>query len=252
MAVNIYDELEALSGQLGLLAGRLKALEDRAVPKLLVAPVTYVYPGIKFDTFLAKGPALCQINPASGPGAAVDPNYVAQVNKARALHVPVFGYVHTKYSARPLAEVKADVEKYTAWYGVSGIFVDTTSNKPEHLPYYVELCGWLRLKGLRIVLNPGTRTLEEHFKLADYVMCAETDLATYLGQSARPAFEALYREKCWHVIHSCPAAEMPATVALAKQRGAGLVYVTDDVMANPYDKLPTYWDDLCNTVSAIR
>lgn len=250
MAVNIYDELAAMSTQLGVLAGRLKTLEDAARPRMKFAPVTYVYPGPKFDAFLAKGPALCQINPGSGPGLVVNSAYVAQVNKARALSVPVYGYVHTKYAARPVGEVLADVDKYIAWYGVTGIFVDTTSNKAADLPYYVTLCGQLRSRGLKIILNPGTTTLEEHFQLADYVMCCETDLATFKLQGPRPAFESKYAAKCWYVVHSCPAGEMPATVALAKSRGAGLLYVTDDTMANPYDQPATYLDALCNVLAA--
>jgi hypothetical protein len=257
-AVNIYDELlslrsavDGLNDSVGALASRLAALEAAARPRLRVAPVTYVYPGAKWDGFLAEKPALTQINPASGPGTAVSAAYVAQVALCRAARVPVLGYVHTKYSLRPIAEVKADIDKYSLWYGVVDIFIDTTSNKLEHLQYYVELCDYVHSKGGRVALNPGTKTIEQHAQIADWVMVCETDLATFKLQ-VRPSWEAKpeYAGKLWTVVHSCPAADMPYVVAEAKRRHAGLVYVTDDLMANPYDKLPTYWAALCDEVEA--
>ncbi len=211
--------------------------------------MTYFYPGPRWDQVLLKRPPIVQMNPASGPGLAVSATYQAQVAKAKAAGAKMYGYVHTMYSARPVAEVKADVDKYVSWYGVDGIFVDTTANTLAALPYYRDLCGYIRSKGLRIVLNPGTKTIEEHAALADHIMVSETDAVTYRGQ-VRPNWEIKYPPQLfWHVVHSCPAAEMPSIVALAKSRNAGLVYVTDDVMANPYDTLPTYLDALCQEIA---
>lgn len=235
MAVNIYDELARAHA-------RIDALEGRSGPKL--APVTYFYPGVRWDTTLAKNPALTIINPGSGPGTIMNSAYHTQVAKCRAAGVSVIGYVHTKYSLRPAAEVKTDIDRHFAWYGVDGIFIDTTSNKLEHVAYYADLAAHIRAKGGIVVLNPGTSTLEAHARIADHVMVSETDAATY-RQQTRPAWEAKFpASKFWHCVHTCPAAEMPEIVALAKARNAGLLYVTDDVMANPYNVLPTYFDAL--------
>lgn len=237
MAVNVYDELEALGK-------RVAALEAKLAPKCQVAPVTYFFPGVRWDLTLAKKPALTIFNPGSGPGPAQSASYVAQVGKCKAAGVKVLGYVYTDYGNRPLAEVKHDIDKHIAWYGVDGIFLDETANTLAQLPYYANLYAYLKATGRLVAINPGTKTLEAYMGACDYAMVSETDWTTYKGQT-RNAWEAAYPGRLWHCIHTCPAAEMPAAVALAKQRGAGLLYVTEDVMANPYDTLPTYWDALC-------
>lgn len=248
MAVDIYAELAAH-------AARLARLEATLAPKTLVAPVSYFRPDklaadgrTAWDAVIAQKPALALINPGSGPGTSPSTSYAALVAKAQAAGVPIYGYTHTKYGARPKADVMADVRNHKAWYGVAGIFVDTTSNKPEHVMYYLELCTQIQALGLRVVLNPGTQCLEAHAQMADYVMCSEGDLATFRARVPR-AWEANYASKLWYCVHSVPAAEMPSVVARAKQLKAGLLYVTPDLMPNPYDTLPTYWDAFCAEVT---
>jgi hypothetical protein len=50
--------------------------------------------------------------------------------------------------------------------------------------------------------------------------------------------------KIWHIVYGAPdVATMAQATALSKTRGAGYIYVTDDVLSNPYDTLPPpdYW-----------
>jgi hypothetical protein len=251
MAINIYDELAAHAVALDALTARVAKLEAAAVQKpSVLAPVSYFRPDKldadgkpAWDKVVAAKPALALINPGSGPGTSASASYAGLVGKVQGAGVPVYGYVHTQYGARPQYEVQADVDKHKLWYGVRGIFVDTTSNKPEHVPYYQSLCAYIRGKGLKVVLNTGTQCLEEHAVMADYVMCSEGDLATYKARVPR-GWEQLHASKLWHCVHSVPVAELAAVVALAKARAAGLLYVTDDVMPNPYDRLPVYWAEL--------
>jgi hypothetical protein len=267
MAINIYDELtrvsvtladiEAAVAKLGERVAKLEALSTR--PSTL-APVSYFRADKldadgkpAWDKVIAAKPALALINPGSGPGPSKSNSYAALVAKAQAAGVPIYGYVHTKgpagYGTRPLAEVYADVQNHKTWHGVAGIFVDCTSNKPEHLQYYQQLCDYIHNKGLKVVLNAGTQCLVEHAQMADYVMCSEGNVVTYRARVPR-AWEAQYASKLWHCVHSCPAADMPSVVALARTRGAGLVYVTNDVMPNPYDGLPAYWAELVAALAA--
>lgn len=248
MAINIYDELLAH-------AARLDALEKKLAPKTRVAPVSYFRAdkltatgANAWDAVIAKRPALALINPGSGPGLSASSSYTALVAKAQSAGVPVYGYTHTQYGARPLAEVKADVDKHFLWYGVAGIFVDTTSNKVEHVAYYLDLCNYIHSRGRKVVLNPGTQCLEAHAQMADYVMCSEGDVLTYKARGARP-WEVNYPGKLWHCIHTCDVSQMPEIVKLAKERGAGLLYCTPDVMPNPYDTLAPYWDTFCVEVA---
>lgn len=256
MAVNIYDELLALSARLTTAEAKAAALEARVLkletPPVVVPPpsrlglVSYFRSSTLWDKVIAAKPMVAMINPGSGPGTTADSLYVALVPKVKAAGIPVYGYVHSKgsagYGTRPLADIKADILNHIAWYGVSGIFIDTVSTDPAYLAYYTDLCSFVRSRGCKVILNCGTKTYEALAKICDWLCVVETDAMTY-STIARPAWEANY-SNLWHMVHSCAAADMPRIVALAKQRKAGLVTVTDDVMANPYDTLPTYLDAL--------
>ena len=254
--VNIYDELLALSSRITSSEAKLAACEARLTkletPPVVVPPpsklglVSYFRSTALWDKVIAAKPAVCMINPGSGPGLSADSLYVGLVPKVQGAGLTVYGYVHSKgptgYGTRPLADVKADILNHIAWYGVKGIFIDCTSNDPVHLPYYTDLCSFVRSKGCKVVLNCGTKTYEGLAKIADWLCVVETDAMTY-STIARPSWEANY-SNLWHMIHSCAIADMPRIVALAKQRKAGLITVTNDVMANPYDTLPVYLDAL--------
>jgi hypothetical protein len=245
MAVNIYDELAALSTRLTAAEARLTKLETPpAPPPVLHRPmaVTYFRDAALWATTLAAKPPFVTINPFSGPGPSADSLYVAQIPRNTAAGVPTFAYTHTRYAARSVDEVMGDVAKYRAQYaGLSGFFVDTTSVRPEHVAYYEDLTARIHALGFKVCLNPGTNCPERYLQIADYVMSAETDSMAY---------ETLYPGKVWHCVHTCGPTDMPRIVALAKARGAALITVTDDLMPNPYDKLPTYWSALCSQVAA--
>lgn len=52
-----------------------------------------------------------------------------------------------------------------------------------------------------------------------------------------------------HIIHTeGQPQDVQNFVDLAQSRNAGAIYVTDDVLANPYDKLPSYWTQQVNAV----
>jgi hypothetical protein len=47
-------------------------------------------------------------------------------------------------------------------------------------------------------------------------------------------------------------ADMLSHLDLAVQRNAGGIYVTDDVLPNPWNRLPTYWSALVDAVAATN
>src|SRR5205814_10365728 len=122
-------------------------------------------------------------NPHNGPA---DQSYVATyrdaITAARAGGKKVIGYVSTGYTARPLADVEADIDRYYGWYVdgsgnpiVDGIFVDEVQ---MHWPildaaawqadhsYYLSVLGAVRAHqaAALVVVNPGT---EQHASIAD-------------------------------------------------------------------------------------
>lgn len=198
------------------------------------------------------------INPDSGSGTASNPDYVAQIARSQRAGLTVLGYVYTDYGARSAADVKADIDNYYGWYGVDGIFFDEAFNSDcTKRPYYREIYDHVKAKtGKRVVvINPGARTEECYVSTADIIVTFEGFYSTY---TARPlpatAWEWKYpADRFWHLVHETAQADMPNAVGLSKQRNAGWVYVTPDVMDNPWDTLPPdpYWSALLAAAASL-
>jgi Spherulation-specific family 4 len=194
------------------------------------------------------------MNPSSGPGAAVNSDYVAAVNSFRAAGGKVLGYVYTCYgnnscfsglpATRTTAEVLADAAKYATWYNVDGIFLDEMSNTASALPFYETVAAGLRTArpSASIFGNPGVATPASYLAVADTLVTFE-DGGGY-GSAAAPSWgltQASGRQA--HLHHSISTeAGMLAALAEARARNAGYVYITDDVLDNPWDRLPSYWN----------
>jgi hypothetical protein len=252
------------AGRLGLLllagAGTGPAAEPPA-PRLLVP--AYFYPaedGWKsWERVLdaaGRVPVVAVVNPASGPGDRADPNYQRLFERARRSEATLIGYVSTRFGKRPPAEVKADVDRWVRLYpGVGGIFFDEQAGGAEAVGYQAALYDHVR-KGRRlplVIANPGT-------------VCAEAFFA-------RPALDAAclfegakgadaYRFPDWAAWHAGRVAVLSYKVGTAEaMRGCvreaarqqfGYLYVTDAGGANPWDRLPSYWDEEVAAVHHAR
>lgn len=210
-------------------------------------------------------------NPASGPGLARDPNYLTDVGSGplaslRDAGGSIVGYVSTSNALRPIADAKADIDAYlTGIYAgyVNGLFFDEMSNDLANVGYYRELRDYAASirTNLRTIGNPGTPYLnnlsgQTAYGAADYVATFDTLLsfentaAAYANDYVSFAYlEGLDPTKIAHVVHT-QGAWNASLIDTAAGRGAGYIYFTDDVMANPYDRLPTYWTAMVADVRA--
>eukprot|EP01116_Phalansterium_solitarium_P013009 TRINITY_DN2983_c0_g1_i3.p1 TRINITY_DN2983_c0_g1~~TRINITY_DN2983_c0_g1_i3.p1 ORF type:complete len:744 (-),score=297.46 TRINITY_DN2983_c0_g1_i3:2216-4447(-) len=214
----------------------------------------YRYPDAQWDIVTGLSSVQMVIfNPNSGPGSAVDPTYVSRVERLKEAGQLVGGYVHTSYGERPIADVKADIDAYFAWYPlIDGIFVDeaqssaTGSNAAgtNFLDYYWDIKYYVRSKGARkgIVLNHGTIPDEAYVELADIDCIFEGPFSDYVNFAERvPAWVHSYPpQKFWHIVHTTPYASNQEVVAVLRATNAHFLYVTDLTGANPYDSLPTW------------
>jgi hypothetical protein len=199
------------------------------------------------------------MNPGNGPGNASDSNYVSAVNAFRAAGGRVIGYVYSGYGARAAAQVKADIDKYAAWYAIDGIFVDemSTTGPAEKLNYYKSIYDHAKSidPDWEVMGNPGTTTMEAYatWPTADRLMVFENVGSAYGGHTPS-AWNANYdREKFVHLVHTeASGANMAEFIALAAERNVGGIYVTNDVMANPWDTLPSYWQAEVDAVAALH
>ena len=120
------------------------------------------------------------VNPASGPGERPSAAYRWAISRAQANGSRVLGYVATTYAKRDPAAVEADAERYRAWYGVDGIFLDEVTHDEADLPYY----QGLRIEAPLLVLNPGMVPARGYFDLADLVVTYEGPFADYARRLA--------------------------------------------------------------------
>jgi hypothetical protein len=236
-------------------------LASTGLPQRLAVP-SYFYPGPRWTKLEGGAPTveLAIINPDSGPAAAANPDYVAQTAQSQAAGLTVLGYVYTDYGARPAADVKAEVDAYYGWYGVDGIFFDEAFNSDcTKRTYYREIYNHVKAKtGKRVVvINPGARTQECYALIADDLIIVnfESEYAAYPAwQLPDTAWERHYPPtRFWHLVHTTAEADMPNAIRLSKQRNAGYVYVTPDVMDNPWNELPPdpYWSALLARAGAL-
>ena len=199
--------------------------------------------------------SMAVVNPADGPGTAADPAYADQVKRSRGAGLTVLGYVHTRYGARDPNAVKADIDKYYRWYGVDGIFLDEASTSCGlATTYYDPLQAHVKAKGGKAitVVNPGMQTEECYMDVADVVVNFEGTYEAYDNYSAPRWVGGYPSTRFWHLVHSTATSrKMDRAVHLSKERNAGWIYVTPDVMPNPWDVLPSgsYWR---NELSAVR
>jgi hypothetical protein len=211
----------------------------------------YFAPGAPggWDALLAGTPpgvATAIVNPANGPGTARDPRYAEVVSSARAKGIGVVGYVHTRFGARPAAEVAADVERWREWYGVEGIFLDETSSLPADVPYYRELAA--RIPGT-VILNPGSVPDEAYAEIGDVLVTFEGPWEVYADATFPAWTRRLDARRFAHLVYGAGGTEPGAVERLGAERNAAHVYATDDSGANPWDTLPATHGTVARTLA---
>jgi hypothetical protein len=219
-----------------------RGAERRAICRTTLIPA-YVPPHALVDLVRASSrPRLLVINPSSGPGTEAVPAYRGAVRTAQRAGARVLGYVHTTYGARPAADVMADIDRYTSWYGVDGIFLDEASHDVAHVGYYAGLGRHVRAGGARrvVVLNPGVVPAREYFDLADVIVTFEGPYAAY-----GPAMEATpewVRDqppgRVAHLVYDASRQQAMATVSHPQK--AGYVYATSGSLPDPWRTVPSY------------
>ncbi len=169
------------------------------------------------------------LNPNSGPDKP-DPTWKARTEEAQEVGITVVGYVLTKLGERPKKDVKADIDHYFEWFGVDGIYLDETSSDPKDVAYYREMANYARSvkPNAVIAVNPGFTPPEEFMQFVDYIETYEFDYTKYRTQKF-PEWTKKYPAKHFiHVVHSVPGPEAAQEVlALARERNAGYVFITD-------------------------
>jgi hypothetical protein len=227
--------------------------EDAPRVRLLVP--AYFYPegdGLKaWERLIAaadKVPIVAIVNPASGPGRTVDENYVEVFRKARGSKVTLIGYVHLNYAKRPIADVKSEVDRWLAFYpDIQGIFFDEQPSGAEQAPYALECFGYARKKipKGKIVSNPGTTCAEKYVSGETGATVCLFEHHEGFGAYRPPKWADRYEPERFAILlyQQKGGESMRRLLREAIRKRAGYVYVTDDVLPNPWDRLPAYWEE---------
>jgi hypothetical protein len=235
-----------------------EAQTARAAPpprlRVLVPAYFYPFPGSPWDRLTLaseRHPGLIWAigNPASGPGASPDPTYVTTFQNFQSRHGRLLGYVTSSYGTKPLAALGPEIDLWFQWYGVDGVFVDEMDNTPgAHEAYYNALYDSVLAAhpGALVVSNPGTSTsldyLDGAFGRCTDVVCVFENSTPFASWSADPWMLARPRREFYALPYATSAAEWTARVDHAFQQRIGWFYTTDDVLPNPWDTLPSYFE----------
>lgn len=234
-------------------------------PDLRVLVPAYFYPlanspWTRLSTAAAAHPGRIAAigDPFNGPGLAFDPSYAAAFADFRANGGTLLGYVYTSYGARPLAQVLADMDQWLAWYPLDGFFVDEMANQPGQFEsYYRAIFQHARalVPHAAVVGNPGTSTSPSYLQWQNQLV--STAVCLYEGGSGFAAWHSeawvktYPRQKFYALPYATPAAGWQAAVDHAFAENCGWVYVTDDVLPNPWDTLPAYFEALAAYVATF-
>ena len=89
-----------------------------------------------------------------------------------------------------------------------------------------------------VFFNHGTHPAPGYARHADLLGTFEGTWAAYQRLRIPRWARRWPSSKFYHVVHSVPAAQLPAARQLAARRHAGAVYITERGGPNPYDGLP--------------
>lgn len=208
----------------------------------------YIRPGPEWERLEAakkarpRVPIVAIANPGDGPGSSRSSTYVSAIQKLSDGGVPVIGYVTTDYMNRPLDTVKEQVRRWKDWYpAASGVFLDEVVSKasPQAIDYYTAAETEASRVGLHLVVgNPGTTPEPGMFDTADVMVVHETSsspsvdkLRELEAKGGKGRMAVLVYGVGAGVVESL----VPATRGLVSH-----IYVTPDVLPNPWNTLTPY------------
>lgn len=203
------------------------------------------------------------VNPASGPGKAVDANYTKAIDRLLGAGCMVLGYVPTSYGKRPVAEVQADLEQWRKLYPrTQGIFFDEMiyEDTDAAVGHQVKLNRVANAQGYwPTVGNPGTDTPGRYFAAdaADVIVVHETGDWPTEAKLKGDYFGGYADYPPWSravLVHSQSKLDRQALAMV--RRYSRWIYVTDDPYRandpkadNPWDTLSKHLDAICEDLA---
>ncbi|MEO0514189.1 MAG: spherulation-specific family 4 protein [Planctomycetota bacterium] len=234
----------------------------------------YIFPGgttnlAAYDDLVdaaSRIPLTVILNPASGPGTSVEPAYNSIISDIQNAGGQVIGYIPTTFGNRSVVDIVTDAQSYNSFYGngsFDGFFLDEMSNDAADLSLHQNIYTSLKLidPSFSIFANPGTEVPEAFFSLtqptADTIVVFENFASQYPTNDPPSYYDNLDASQLAQIIHTVPTtgdigATVTSIVDQAVSENTGWLYVTDDILPNPFDTLPGFFDSLVDEIEAIN
>lgn len=187
------------------------------------------YPSVNF---------IVVINPNDGPGASYSSTWASAITQMQNAGVTVIGYTPTFYGAASLSSVESQIQTYSTWYKVNGVFLDNMAENPGYETYYSMLTTYAKSLGQTYVVgNPGTTGATSYVGTVDTMLVYEDPglPPSTVVSSAYPGYSSTNFATVGYAIPE-PSQAYIDTMSSS----AHLLYFTD-ASGNPYDTLPSYF-----------
>jgi hypothetical protein len=221
-------------------------------------------------------PITAIFNPNSGPlPGPADPNYVTALTNLENAGGRVVAYVPSGFGSTPLGDpstpgtIAYDIHTYITQYGslIDSFFIDQMSVLPGILTHYQDIYNYIKSQGATytVIGNPGNPFLNG--VSPDQFLSTADVMNIFEGPNTAPApgapgFDAYPYGLNWflsypssrfsNIVFDVPSvAAMLADVSKAGQLNAGAAYVTDNDLPNPYDRLPSYWNEEVSAIQSV-
>ncbi len=214
--------------------------------------------------------AIANIN-SGNVGTTIDSNYADVIGRAAKKGLTVIAYITSDYAnAHGVASLETAKGNVTNWFKLypqlHGVFIDEqTSDGAAIALYYEPLRKHIRSinpKAL-VIGNPGNNCVEDYLvkrpdgPVMDVVIIHENNETKVPYANAVPAawMSNYSSDRFAMLVHT--SATFGKQLRLARNRGAGYVFVTDAVgpppdTIHPWGKLPAYWEDELQMIGAFN
>ncbi len=202
------------------------------------------------------------INPNSGPNnAPPNTDYQQGIKDLHQAGIKIVGYVPSNYSNRAIQAVQADIDLYTTYFKVDGIFIDEAASSPDKSNYYQQLYQYVKSKSnsYNVIINPGVNLDEKYLSqgVADIVVIFENYYKDWNNYGQVKQSKSHPAQKFAALVHTTANRKlMKSTLDRAVKNNLGYIYITNDSTntpnKNPWDTLPEYWQAEVNYIQQLN
>ena len=230
-------------------------IENNADSHGIIIPA-YIYPNDSIYNKLIESSSKLHENliviltPINGPDLS-DGNeknkYLEYISLIQVNNSKIAGYVSTYYGGRSVDEVKSDIDMWISDYSIDYIFLDETSAQASDYNYYAELETYIQNKGKKTINNFGI-TLNTEYKGLESIKIILEESAINVNSLINSVDyqnwtndESTYNSNAV-LIHTANS----NYIETIDDYKAYWIYITDDVLENPWDSLPSYYEEFIN------